>query len=170
MEEIWRPVKGYEESYKISNMGYVKTLERVYYSGRYHNNAKLQEEKILRVSIFNDGYSMVILHKNGIKKGYSVHALVWDNFSDIPRTKDLQVDHINEDKRDNRFENLQLLPPKANRRKSLRRELPVGVVPHLKKFRSQITIKGECLYLGLYDTPEEAHEQYLKAEKLFVIN
>lgn len=165
MEEMWKPIKGFEGLYEISNMGKVKTLRRIYYSGRYHINAKLQEERIKNTTVAPNGYEIVNLMKDGRGKGHSMHTLVWDNFGDAPRINNLQVDHIDENKLNNKFDNLQLMTPKANHRKSLKRDLPVGVVPHFNRFRSQITKYGLTHYLGIFNTPEEAHQKYLWAEE-----
>ena len=165
MDEIWKPIKGYEGLYEVSNMGRVKTLERIYYSGRNHKMAKTQPEGIRNTSVAPNGYQIVILMKEGKMNGFSVHSLVWDMFGDKPRTLDLQIDHIDENKLNNNINNLQLMTPKANHRKSLKRDLPVGVVPHGSRFRSQITKYGLSHYLGVFGTPEEAHEKYLWAEQ-----
>ena len=38
-----------------------------------------------------------------------------------------------------------------------------GVVhkDHLKKWQAQMSINNRNIYLGIYDTPEEAHEAYM---------
>ena len=41
-------------------------------------------------------------------------------------------------------------------------------VKRLKKYQAQIRIKGKRVYLGLYSTPEEAREVYLKARTDYV--
>ena len=43
-----------------------------------------------------------------------------------------------------------------------------GVVPaHNGRWKSQIGHKGKVIYLGTYDTKEEAHDIYLKASLVF---
>lgn len=164
MEEQWKSVKNYEGLYEISNRGRIKTLERIYYSGKNHSVAKLQEESIKHTRLSSNGYETVSLQKGSIYKGYSVHKLVWLHFGDRECPPELQLDHINGVKTDNRIENLQLLTPKANRRKSIKRDLPIGVILHGNKYQAQITKYGKGHFLGLFNTPEEAHAKYLDAE------
>ena len=103
MKEIWKDIKGYEGLYQISNLGRVKSLKYIH-TGR---------EKILKPSVDKQGYLNICLCKNGVKKWYLVHRLVYEAFvGDIP--KGMQVNHINEIKTDNRLENLNLMTPKEN--------------------------------------------------------
>lgn len=102
--EIWENVNGFEERYKISNMGRVKSLMD-------SNNNK--REKILKQYLDKNGYLRLILSKNGKLKNFSVHRLVAEAF--IQNSKNYcQVNHINEDKTDNRLDNLEFCDAKYN--------------------------------------------------------
>lgn len=108
--EIWRDIKGYE-GYQVSNLGRVKSLKRF----RKGKNGSLVpiNEKIKKSVISRNGYYRVELCKNSIQKMYLVHRLVWEAFNgQIP--ENMQVNHINEIKADNRLENLNLMTPKEN--------------------------------------------------------
>lgn len=61
------------------------------------------------------GYQQVNLSDNeGIKKTYLVHRIVWEAVTGEPIPDFLECNHINEDKTDNRFCNINLLTPKEN--------------------------------------------------------
>lgn len=105
--EIWKDIKGFEGLYKISNLGRVKSLERIDAIGHR------VKEKILKLQITYDDYYRVALCKNSKVKKYSAHRLVWIAFNG-PIPEGLQVNHINEITTDNRLSNLNLMTCKEN--------------------------------------------------------
>lgn len=95
MEEIWKDIKGYEGKYQVSNLGNVKSLN-------YNNTGK---ERILIPGKQTSGYLCVVLSKNGIHKTFTIHRLIAQTF--INNTQNLpEVNHIDEDKTNNRVDNL----------------------------------------------------------------
>jgi len=48
---------------------------------------------------------------------------------------------------------------------------PIGVYwyKQIQKFRAYVNINGQNKYLGSFDTPEEAHQTYLKAKRKYII-
>lgn len=104
LKEVWRPIIGYEEYYKISNQGKVLNLR---------NN------KLMKLYTDKNGYYKVNLSNNGKKKKFAVHRLValhfqyWVVEKDLPYDK-LQVDHIDTNKNNNSLENLHLVTAKGN--------------------------------------------------------
>ena len=102
MKREWKPVKDYE-NYMISNFGEVKSLN-------YNHTGR---EKLLSQGKDGKGYLKVTLCKNGIKKPFSVHRLVYETLvGEIP--EGMQCNHIDEDKENNRVDNLNLMTPKEN--------------------------------------------------------
>lgn len=99
--EEWRDVVGYEGLYQISNLGRVKSLDRLDTKGRTVN------KKIRKQSLSNSGgYPSVSLYdRNGLSSVWNVHALVLKAFSTNPENKPC-IDHINTIRTDNRLENL----------------------------------------------------------------
>lgn len=97
MKETWKPVEGYEGLYEVSDLGRVKSLG----NGGTHKSVR-----VMKPTLDTYGYLKVTLHKNRKKKEGKVHRLV--AFAFIPNPNNLpQVNHINEDKTDNRAVNLE---------------------------------------------------------------
>lgn len=98
MTEIWRDVVGYENLYQVSNLGNVKSS----YSG-----------KNLKRGTQNVGYKCVNLYKNKVSKTYLIHRLVAQAFIENPQNLPC-INHIDEDKTNNRVENLEWCNQKYN--------------------------------------------------------
>ena len=102
--EIWKNIKGYEGLYQVSSDGRVKSLERKVRHGR---GIELTiKERILKPGVRSKGYLFVFLCAGGKSRMFSVHRLVCQAFHENPGNKP-QVNHINEDKTDNRACNLE---------------------------------------------------------------
>ena len=103
MTEEWRPVEGYEDRYEVSNLGRVRSVDRVNDYGR-HYKAKMRKQKVGQ-----HGYMEITLTGPGPRetrlKTFRVQRLVAAAF--IPNPQGLpEVNHLNEDKTDNRVCNL----------------------------------------------------------------
>ena len=107
INEVWKPIEGFEGKYEVSNLGNIKSLPRDYFYG------KVKEETYLRLYKEYDGYLRVTLFKNGIRHRYHVHRLVAKTFVENPLNKPF-VNHLNEIKDDNRAENLEWCTSKEN--------------------------------------------------------
>lgn len=94
--EIWRPIVGYENLYEVSNTGRVRSLN-------YMRTGKVRE---LKPETNSGGYLYVRLCRDGKVKSRYVHQLVIEAFVG-PRPEGYEINHINEDKRNNSVENLE---------------------------------------------------------------
>jgi hypothetical protein len=112
-EEIWKDIPGYEGKYQVSNLGNVKSLERIVLrNGKY---PFLNKEKPLKYGFDGGGYFRVNLCKNGKAKNFLVHHLVARTFlNHKPCGHKLVIDHKNNIRTDNRLENLQLISHREN--------------------------------------------------------
>ena len=107
IEEIWRPIDGYEGLYEVSNTGLIRSLDR------FVGNRNRIKGKILSIQIEKGGYCSVALSKYGKMKRYKIHRLVAQAF--IPNPEGLsQINHKDEDKTNNRVENLEWCDAKYN--------------------------------------------------------
>lgn len=104
IKEEWRPVVGYEGLYEVSNLGRVKSLDRVV-TGKNGGQYPFKG-KILKQRNDKDGYLTVYLCGNGKDKLKKVHRLVGETF--LPNTDNLPViNHKDENKLNNCVDNLE---------------------------------------------------------------
>lgn len=111
MEEIWKDIPGYEGLYQVSNLGRVKSLERSVIKGQ--GGLYKIEEKIMKGSKDGSGYLFVQLCKEGKRKFYKIHRLVASAFLDNPNNLS-ELNHKDEDKTNNRVDNLEWCNHKYN--------------------------------------------------------
>lgn len=112
MDEIWKNIEGYEGLYQVSNLGKVRSLDRItlYLSGR----KVFTHGRNLKLRYNNVGYVYVFLIKNKIKSFFLIHRLVALAF--IPNVSNKpEIDHINTIRDDNRVCNLKWVTKKENR-------------------------------------------------------
>ena len=104
--EEWKPIKGYENFYEVSNLGKVRSLPR--------NTTK---GKILTLHKQGKGYLFVCLCKEGIRKKYTIHKLVATTF--LKNTNNLPcINHIDGNKENNCFLNLEFSTYSHNTKES----------------------------------------------------
>lgn len=95
-EEIWKDVPGWEGLYKVSSCGRILSVS--------YNHSGRPAIRVLRKDWL--GYLVVTLHRNNYSKTYKVHRLVAMAF--IPNPTNLPcINHRDEDKTNNRVENLE---------------------------------------------------------------
>lgn len=109
MDEIWKPVLGYEGLYEVSSLGRVRSLDRTVY--RKNGGALRLSGRILSQAYCKDGRCptyitpTVILTKDGIGKTYKVAPLVCVAFHG-PRPNGYQCMHLDGDSKNNKSDNL----------------------------------------------------------------
>lgn len=110
MKEIWKDVQGFENQYKISNLGRIYSKDRLCIDSL--GRKRFRKEYELHPNI-NNGYYRVTLCENGRKVIKPIHRLVAEHFIDNPTNKP-QVNHINGNKLDNRVNNLEWVTVQEN--------------------------------------------------------
>jgi len=109
MDEKWVPVRGYDELYMVSNLGKVKSLDRIVPKW---DGVRSVKGRLLAGNRWS-GYPRVALSKNGVTRYYSVHRLVASAF--IPNPENLpEINHKDESRDNNRADNLEWCDRKYN--------------------------------------------------------
>lgn len=149
--EIWEYVKGYEGVYVISNCGEI-----------VNSNGKT-----LKQSISSDGYYVVGLSDEGIRKNFRVHVLMALTFLSHVPTKNMVIDHIDNNPLNNHLSNLQVITTRENtskdrfRKKYTSKYLGVYWHKHAKKWCASFGIGKKTLNLGYFHNELDAHNAYL---------
>ena len=106
MKEIWKPVKGFEGSYEVSNLGKVRSLTDC------RNNKRSEPIEIKQFEI-KSGYLQVNLWNHRKCTHKLVHRIVAEAFVENPNGY-AEINHIDENKKNNRQENLEWCDKKYN--------------------------------------------------------
>jgi hypothetical protein len=146
--EIWRPVKGYEGLYVVSDRGRVKSLPRTDKRGHKRN------ERILKQNISAWGYKFVVFGDN---KSRVVHRLVATAFIQNNENKP-EVNHINGVKTDNRLENLEWVTHSENMKHAC--ETGLKFIPRGEKvYNARLTYKDAAKIRNMYKTGEWTYQR-----------
>lgn len=103
--EIWKDISGYEAYYQVSNLGNVKSLERIAKCNKSSKRTII--EKLLKVYQYKKHlYNYIVLSKNGVTKKYKLHRIIAKEFI----KNDLGypfINHIDGVRTNNKIENLE---------------------------------------------------------------
>lgn len=165
MNEIWKDVINYEGFYIVSNLGNVKSLDRITISKA--KSKRFVKGKKLKLPKDSKGYPVVSLSKKGNVKVRKVHQLVAESFLKHNRkNRDLIINHIDFNPSNNKLINLELVTYRENgNKKHLNSSSKyTGVMWHkrLNKWYSSIHHNGKTKYLGVYVDEIEASKSYQK--------
>ena len=108
MKEIWKDIKGYEGLYQVSNLGNVRSMDRITRDGR-----KIKGKNIKPHTNGNSRYLRAALCNNGKIKYENIHRLVAKAFIPNPENKP-EVNHKDENPSNNFIDNLEWMTSKEN--------------------------------------------------------
>ena len=150
-EEIWKHVVG-NESYMISSMGRVKSLERNYTDsvGRKYNIP----EKIMKTKVSKStGYPQVNLWVNGKSRPFCIHRLIAEAFIPNPNNYPC-VNHIDEDRSNSVLGNLEWCTYKYNctygSAREKRRESLIRFYKNNPELKTKIKKRGATFKVNQY--------------------
>lgn len=124
-------------------------LERYYYD----SGLKLKQA----VRQYPAGHEVYSCKVGGVQK--SAASVVWYIHHG---TWEIDLDHINRNPKDNRIENLRKVSRSLQVQNTRARgALPKGVTKNHRRYMAQTKRNQKRVYLGTYDTPEEAHKAYV---------
>lgn len=116
MEEIWKPIPGYERIYEASSLGRIRSIDRISVWQRKNGtvvNRPVKGREILPQPDGRKNYHHVNLCKNGKQKICQVHRLIANTFIPNPNNYP-EVNHIDENKTNNAVSNLEWCDHKYN--------------------------------------------------------
>ena len=161
--EEWRPIAGYEGIYEVSNMGRIKSLDRVIsQTNRYGTQTDhVYKGKILKESVGNNGYLHIDLHKDGKTKRVLIHRLVASHFLEKQDGADV-INHLDCNKENNSVPNLEWCTQSHNIKYAY--EQGTKTPPHMQKV-AQYGENGSLI--RIWDSIAEASRELgLKASNI----
>lgn len=111
METIWKDVKGFEGLYEVSNKGEVRAKERNLpirdFTRKFHGHDMKPYDD-------THGYLQIDLHKNKKRYKCKIHRMVMETFNPVRGYKNLDVNHIDGNKKNNNLSNLEWCTRREN--------------------------------------------------------
>lgn len=144
---IWKPVRGFEGLYEVSNYGTVRSLDRVRSWVRKDGNkliTRLFKGKDMTLKLKNTGYVEIHLRDDGRSHYWNVHKLVSEAFHcDLTLPV---VDHKDDNKTHNSLWNLQRCTVEFNTKKAYRKgQLVSGNEGYQRKIPDEVKVTARVM-------------------------
>lgn len=141
MNEIWRDIENFEGLYQVSNLGNVRSVDRVLKQrNRFSECNHFYRGIVLKAKKSACGYYRVVLSKDYKSYNKSVHKLVAEAFITNPNNYPC-VNHIDGNKENNNANNLEWCTYGHNNREARRMGLNKGYKGLTWKKRCQLAIE-----------------------------
>ena len=114
------------ENYQADSEGFIVKPARI---AKDKRNGLYTKEIILKEHLTVNGYHQIQLWKEGKVVNKLVHVLVWETFHNQVKPSNLDIDHIDGNKDNNKLDNLELV----NRKENMRRAVNLRLLPHITK-------------------------------------
>tara|TARA_R110000822_G_scaffold33947_5_gene96435 strand:- start:892 stop:1422 length:531 start_codon:yes stop_codon:yes gene_type:complete len=163
MKEIYKDIIGYEELYKVSNLGNVKSIDK--YISRSDGLIYFRKGRVLSPGVNAAGYLIVGLSKESKQKSRYIHQLVAESFfNHKPCGYKLVINHLDFNKSNNLVTNLEVVTNRVNsNHKHIKSSSIYTGVSYRKKqskWSSSIYFNSKSVFLGLFDDEYDAHLAY----------
>lgn len=152
-DEVWKPIKGFENEYEISNYGNLRSI-------------KQKNSKIIKGYIEKNGYIHVVLTKmkngkNVKRRSTRIHRLVAETFIPNPN-KYPEINHIDMIKTNNKVSNLEWCTRKHNQCEAIKYK--PNIINHLidynkyKKSKRIVQFDKKGDYMAIYPNAKMAEK------------
>lgn len=153
MEEIWKDIEGYEGIYQVSNLGRVRSLDRIVNRQNPRNGQPLSftlKGCIMKQYLDKTGYYRLTLKVIEPFKRRTIHSLVAETFVD-GYFEGAIVNHKDENKTNNRADNLEWVTYKQNSNYGNAKQRQIE-----KQIRPVEQLSEEGIILNTYKSVSEA--------------
>lgn len=123
--EVWKDINGYEGYYQVSNLGNVKSLNRVI--TMKDGRKKTLKERSIPINKFTNGYLYVKLYKDSKCFHFSIHRLIAIHFLDGYSELKNEINHKDGNKENNSIDNLEWCSRSENVKHAFSTGLRVGI-------------------------------------------
>lgn len=157
MTEEWRDIKGYEGKYQVSNMGRVRSLDRTIIDtlGRVvHRKGKIMKPHVDKKT----GYCLIAFFNSKLHKErtHLVHRFVAEAFLQ-GSGEGMQVNHKDENKLNNRADNLEWVTCKENINYGSRTEKAMAAINPKRQRKPVIQMTKDGNVVARYSSEWEAY-------------
>lgn len=175
MAEIFKDIPWYEWQYQASNLGNIKSYDRIHNHPWLEWKTKIYKWKILKKNL-DKWYYKVSLCVNWKLRNFRISRLVWCTYLwfDL-NNKKLVIDHINRNTLDDSLENIRIATISKNAMNKVKTDTNcssqykwVIFAKWAKKWRAQIMLNNKHIHLGYFNNEQDAALSYnKKAIELF---
>jgi hypothetical protein len=151
----------YNDNIRCFRDGRVERLNKIFKPSKW---------KEVENTTFHNRYNSININYKPILR-HRIIAFCFLGLDDIVGMKnnDNCIDHINGDRLDNRVANLRITTLQGNQHNQTRAK-GYSWSKHAKKWKAYITLNKKKIYLGSYNTEEEARQSYLTAKLKYHIH
>lgn len=162
-QEIWKDITNFEGYYQISNLGRVRSLDRLIPHTRHTNGLRIKG-RIISTNLDKDGYRRCTLRKLHKDFKIYVHIQVAEHFIG-ERQLGYEVNHIDHDKGNASLSNLEYITKRENitHGKLANGNTKMRYATLAKgAYQSGVCVGDKKVYLGRFKTEIEANHKAIE--------